>query len=66
MRGDGISVIIVSYNVREILDACLQSLRHAAAAFDGTVEIIVFDNDSRDATVSLLKPRWPHVFRASA
>jgi GT2 family glycosyltransferase len=61
MRGDGISVIIVSYNVREILDACLQSLRHAAANFDGAVEIIVFDNASRDATVSLLKPRWPNV-----
>jgi GT2 family glycosyltransferase len=61
LRGDGISVVIVSYNVREILDACLQSLKHAAAHFDGTVEIIVFDNASRDATVSLLKPRWPDV-----
>ena len=61
LRGDGISVIIVSYNVREILDACLQSLQHAAENFDGTVEIIVFDNASRDATVSLLRPRWPGV-----
>ncbi len=59
--GGGISVIIVSYNVREILDACLQSLQHASAKFDGPVEIIVFDNASRDATVSLLRPRWPGV-----
>jgi GT2 family glycosyltransferase len=58
-RGPGISVIIVSYNVREILDACLQSVYHAAARFSGTVEVIVFDNESRDGTVSLLKPRWP-------
>ena len=61
LRGTGISVVIVSYNVREILDACLQSLKHAAAHFDGTVEIIVFDNASRDATVPLLRPRWPGV-----
>ena len=57
--GRGISVVIVSYNVREVLDACLQSVYHAAAHFSGALEVIVFDNDSRDATVSLLKPRWP-------
>lgn len=59
----GISVIIVSYNVRELLDACLQSVRHAAAHFarerGGKLEVVVFDNDSRDGTISLLKPRWP-------
>jgi O-antigen biosynthesis protein len=51
--------------VRELLDACLQSVRHAAAHLSretGTpVEIIVFDNDSRDGTLALLKPRWPDV-----
>ncbi len=57
----GVSVIIVSYNVREFLDACLQSIRHAAAGFDGKIEVIVFDNDSHDGTVSLLRPRWPDV-----
>jgi GT2 family glycosyltransferase len=61
----GISVIIVSYNVRELLDACLQSVRHAAARLQqetgAVVETVVFDNDSRDGTVSLLKPRWPEV-----
>lgn len=62
---NGLSVIIVSYNVRELLDACLQSLRHAAASLQrergAATEIIVFDNDSRDGTVTLLKPRWPEV-----
>lgn len=61
MRTKGVSVIIVSYNVRELLDACLQSIRHAAEGFDGTVEVVIFDNDSRDGTVALLKPRWPDV-----
>ncbi len=57
----GLSVIIVSYNVREYLDACLQSVLHAAQKFSGTLEVIVFDNDSRDGTLALLRPRYPTV-----
>src|SRR5690606_39006345 len=57
----GVSVVIVSYNVRELLDACLQSLRVAAAHLErvrgAKTEIIIFDNDSRDGTLTLLKPR---------
>ncbi len=64
-RPQGVSVVIVSYNVRELLDACLQSLQVAAAHLarerGAHTEIIVFDNDSRDGTVTLLKPRWPDV-----
>ena len=60
-RVPGISIVIVSYNVREYLDACLQSIHHASKTFAGTVEIIVFDNDSRDGTLALLKPRYPDV-----
>ncbi len=57
----GISVVIVSYNVREYLDACLQSVFHAVQGLDLGLEVIVFDNASRDGTVQLLKPRWPQV-----
>ncbi len=57
----GISVVIVSYNVREYLDACLQSVYHAAKKFAGVLEIIVFDNDSRDGTLTLLRPRYPDI-----
>ena len=57
----GISIIIVSYNVREYLDACIQSIYHAAKSFQGKIEIIVFDNDSRDGTLTLLKPRYPEI-----
>jgi O-antigen biosynthesis protein len=57
----GISVVIVSYNVREYLDACLQSVMHASQHFQLGFEVIVFDNASRDGTVPLLKPRWPGV-----
>lgn len=65
-RPPGISVIIVSYNVREIMDACLQSVYHSAAHFKGVVEVIIFDNDSRDGTVPLLKPRWPEAIWISS
>ncbi len=57
----GISIVIVSYNVREYLDACIQSIYHAAETFAGDIEVIVFDNDSRDGTLALLKPRYPEV-----
>ena len=60
-KGPGLSVIIVSYNVREYLDACLQSIFHAAETFPGKIEVIVFDNESRDGTLALLKPRYPEV-----
>lgn len=60
-RNPGISIVIVSYNVREYLDACIQSIHHAAETFAGAIEIIVFDNDSRDGTLTLLKPRYPEV-----
>lgn len=57
----GISLVIVSYNVREYLDACLQSVFHASPFFSMPLEVIVFDNASRDGTVQLLRPRWPQV-----
>ncbi len=60
-KGPGISIVIVSYNVREYLDACIQSIYHAAAKFAGDIEVVVFDNDSRDGTLTLLKPRFPEV-----
>ncbi|MCR5711558.1 MAG: glycosyltransferase family 2 protein [Prevotella sp.] len=48
-----ISVVIVSYNVREILVECIDSVRKALEGIDG--EIIVVDNCSRDDTVSYLR-----------
>jgi GT2 family glycosyltransferase len=43
-----ISVIIVTYNSRQWIDQCLESLRNQAA------EVIVVDNDSADATVEMV------------
>ena len=48
-----ISVVIVSYNVREILVECINSVLKALEGIDG--EIIVVDNCSKDDTVSYLQ-----------
>ena len=48
-----ISIVIVSYNVREFVVQCINSVRKALAGIDG--EIIVVDNCSKDDTVSYLQ-----------
>lgn len=53
-----ISIIIVSWNVRDLLIACLRSLsQHVRTPH----EIIVVDNHSSDGTVELLRRDWPEV-----
>ena len=54
-----LSVIIVSYNVRLLLEACLQSVEKALKGIDG--EIFVVDNHSSDDSVTYLEPRFPDV-----
>jgi len=52
------SVVIVTYNSRENIRACLDSLRGcgpAALGADGSHEVIVVDNDSRDGTQEYLR-----------
>ena len=54
-----LSVIIVNYNVRLLLEACLKSVEQALAGIDG--EIFVVDNHSSDGSVAYLEPRFPKV-----
>ena len=54
-----ISIVIVSYNVCQLLDECLQSVRRALEGIDG--EVYVVDNLSKDGTVETLQPRHPDV-----
>ena len=60
-----LSVIIVSWNVRALLDGCLESLRpllnHESDSASAPAEIIVVDNASRDGTVAWLRTAWPQV-----
>ncbi|HEY6085757.1 MAG TPA: glycosyltransferase family 2 protein [Nitrospira sp.] len=55
-RSDGIAVVIVNHNTCHELQACLDSLE--AEAPD---EVIVFDNNSSDDSVKMVRSKFPHV-----
>lgn len=52
-----LSIIIVSYNVRQLLEQCLHSVVRAAGNLD--TEVWVVDNDSSDGSTEHLKPIFP-------
>ncbi len=54
-----LSVIIVNYNVKYFLEVCLHSVLRAAKGIDA--EVIVVDNNSEDASCSMVKERFPSV-----
>ncbi|MDD5718499.1 MAG: glycosyltransferase family 2 protein [Candidatus Krumholzibacteria bacterium] len=54
-----LSIIIVNWNTRDLLAACLASLPAATAGL--TSEIIVVDNDSRDGSAAMVQERFPAV-----
>lgn len=55
-----LSVIVVSYNTKALLDDCLASLLGADQPAGG-MEIIVVDNASSDGSVALVRERYPSV-----
>lgn len=53
-----VSICIVSWNTRDLLDACAASIaKHTTVPH----EVIVVDNASADGTVEMLRERHPHV-----
>lgn len=60
-----LSIVVVSYNVSELLKKCLQSLRAADSRMQETgyqkPEIIVVDNNSSDDSVKMIKSEFPEV-----
>jgi len=50
-----LSIVILNWNVRELLDGCLASLRSDHYA----LEIIVVDNASRDDSVAMVRAKYP-------
>jgi len=54
-----LSVIIVSYNVRSLLEQCLLSVKKASE--DIGAEVFVVDNASADNTIEFLQPHFPWV-----
>jgi len=56
--GPEVSIVIVTWNGRQYLDACLR----AAAAQQGiSVEIILVDNGSTDGSTEFVRATFPHV-----
>jgi GT2 family glycosyltransferase len=56
-----ISVLLVSYNTRALLDPCLAALRAALEQVPGGGEIVVVDNASRDDSAAHLASHHPDV-----
>jgi hypothetical protein len=54
-----ISVIIVSFNTREVLRECLQSVAKESGGL--RTEILVVDNNSSDGSPEMLESEFPHV-----
>lgn len=54
-----VSIIIVSYNTKELLKNCINSIYEHTKDID--FEIIVSDNDSKDNTIKMLKEEFPDV-----
>jgi GT2 family glycosyltransferase len=54
-----LSIAVISYNTRDLLLACLQSVQDRATDVD--YEVIVVDNASRDGSVEAVRDRFPRV-----
>ena len=55
-----LSIVIVNYNTRQLLDDCLASLKTAVIS-PHTAEIIVVDNASSDGSQAMVRERYPAV-----
>ncbi|PJF40484.1 MAG: glycosyltransferase family 2 protein [Chloroflexi bacterium] len=57
-----LSIIIVSWNVAELLDVCLKSIFNNTQSSDMLdMEVIVVDSASEDGTVQMLRDHYPQV-----
>jgi N-acetylglucosaminyl-diphospho-decaprenol L-rhamnosyltransferase len=54
-----VSIIIVSYNTKDFIDACLRALAERERGV--TMEVIVVDNASHDGSVEIIRKSYPDV-----
>ncbi len=58
--GPDVSILVVTYNSRNVIGACLDALLRDGGAPTGA-EVVVVDNLSTDDTVAVLRERYPWV-----
>lgn len=56
---DSLAIVIVTYNSRQEIDACLESLVGHTAPFPTTITVV--DNQSPDGTAAYVREKWPSV-----
>ena len=56
-----LSIIIVNYNVKDLLRDCLQSLRPLIVNSEPLIEVFVVDNASKDGSVEMVGQEFPQV-----
>ena len=61
MEKTKVSIVIVNYNVKDLILKCLHSIIKFSSNLN-ELEIIVVDNNSSDDSVSVIKKTFPEVF----
>ena len=56
-----LSILVVNWNVRDLIRACLQSVRREMLLSPQQYELIVLDNDSKDGSVEMLQAEFPDI-----
>ncbi|MBV8115904.1 MAG: glycosyltransferase [Silvibacterium sp.] len=54
-----VSIVIVSFNTREVLRECLQSVQRESAGL--RVEVLVVDNNWSDGSIGMIQQEFPWV-----
>ena len=54
-----VSIIIVSFNTRDVLRECLQSIERESGGL--RVEVLIVDNNSRDGSPQMVREEFPYV-----
>lgn len=57
----GVSLVLLNWNGRQLMEACLPSVMEAAARYPGPAEVVVADNGSTDDSRAWLTTHYPQV-----